>query len=112
MRIRQALAVAVTGAALSLGASMPAQAAPSAPQSAAGIPSWCVGGAQWSDRSTYGASCDVAFAYYAKVKCSNGSTTKTARGVVTNDGRTSYAYCTAFGTSYRVVPGSGGPVKA
>ncbi|MFH0179145.1 hypothetical protein ACIA6D_42590 [Streptomyces cacaoi] len=112
MRVSHALAVTVAGAALTLGASVPAQAAPSAPQSAASIPSWCIGGAQWSDRNTYGVACDVTFAYYAKVTCSNGSSTKTARGVVTNDNRWSYAYCSAFGSSYRAVPGTGGAVRA
>lgn len=112
MRVRHALAATVAGATLTLGAFGPAQAVQSSPQSAASIPSWCIGGAEWSDRNTYGVACNVAFAYYAKVTCSNGSSTKTARGVVTNDNRWSYAYCSAFGSSYRAVPGTGGPVRA
>jgi hypothetical protein len=112
MRLRHALAVTVAGAALTLGASTPTQAAQFSPPSAANTPSWCIGGAEWPSRNTYGVACDVAFAYYAKVTCSNGSSTKTARGVVTNNNHWSYAYCSAFGSSYRAVPGTGGPVRA
>ncbi|GAA0512864.1 hypothetical protein Ade02nite_88290 [Paractinoplanes deccanensis] len=103
MRMRSILGASFVGAALTLGTmAAPAQAS---------IPSWCSGGSEWSDTRTYGASCDVDFAYYARVTCTNGTTTKTARGVTTNDGRYSYAYCTAFGSSYRV-KGAGTPVKA
>lgn len=112
MRVRHVLAATVAGAALTLGASIPVQAVQSTPQSTASIPSWCIGGAEWADRNSYGVACDVAFAYYAKVKCSNGNSTKTARGVVTNNNHWSYAYCSAFGSSWRAVPGTGGPVRA
>ncbi|MFC9227791.1 hypothetical protein ACFTZI_02270 [Streptomyces decoyicus] len=82
-------------------------------QSAAAVPSWCARGEVWNtDGRTVGVRCDVTFAYYAKVTCTNGTTTKVARGVTTNDNRWSYAYCTSFGTSYRVVAGTAGPVRA
>ncbi|MEV6796842.1 hypothetical protein AB0M91_00650 [Micromonospora rifamycinica] len=103
MRIRSALGAGLIGLTLSVGTmAAPAQAS---------IPSWCSGGDDWADGRTYGAACDVTFAYYARVTCSNGTTTKTARGTTTNDNRWSYAYCTAFGSGYRIV-GSGSPVKA
>jgi hypothetical protein len=59
----------------------------------------------WQDENTFGVSCSGANAYYAKVRCSNG---KDARGVTTNDGRWSYAYCTSFGTNVRIAGGATG----
>ncbi|MEV4441132.1 hypothetical protein AB0K09_19345 [Streptomyces sp. NPDC049577] len=109
MRIRSAIAVGIGGSVLALGAvALPAEAS----QQTVRVPSWCVGAHERGDINKYAVSCNVQFAYYAKVTCSNGSKTKTARGVVTNDNRESWAYCTAFGRDYRVVPGTGGPVKA
>jgi hypothetical protein len=61
----------------------------------------------WQDENTFGASCGTANAYYARVKCSNG---KYARGVTTNDGRWSYAYCTSFGSNVRIAGGAQGTV--
>lgn len=61
----------------------------------------------WQDENTFGASCSSANAYYAKVQCSNG---KIARGVTTNDGRWSYAYCTSYGTNVRIAGGAQGGV--
>ncbi|QLH24225.1 hypothetical protein [Streptomyces sp. Rer75] len=82
-------------------------------QSAVAVPSWCARGEVWNtDGRTVGVRCDVTFAYYAKVTCTNGTTKKVARGVTTNDNRWSYAYCTSFGSSYRVVAGTAGPVRA
>lgn len=119
MRIRSALGVGLGGAFLALGAvAVPAQAVPApsveaAPQGALALPSWCTNGEPWDvDGRTYGVRCDVGFAYYAKVTCTNGSSTKIARGVQTNDNRWTYAYCTSLGSSWRVVPGTGGPVRA
>ncbi|MFJ8547350.1 hypothetical protein ACIRFH_36370 [Streptomyces sp. NPDC093586] len=62
----------------------------------------------WQDDNTFGASCNSANAYYAAVKCSNG---QTARGVITNDGRWSYAYCTAYGSNVRIAGGAQGKVQ-
>lgn len=61
----------------------------------------------WQDENTFGASCQSANAYFAKVKCSNG---KSAYGVTTNDGRWSYAYCTSFGQNVRIAGGAQGSV--
>ncbi|MFB6813438.1 hypothetical protein ACFCV8_02690 [Streptomyces sp. NPDC056347] len=114
MGIRSTLAIGLGGAVLALGTvAVPAQAVAAAPQGALALPSWCTNGAPWdTDGRTYGVRCDVTFAYYAKVTCTNGSTTKIARGVQTNDNRWSYAYCTSFGSDWRRVAGTGGPVKA
>ncbi|MEU4566216.1 hypothetical protein [Micromonospora sp. NPDC023956] len=103
MRIRSTLGAGLVGVTLALGTmAAPAQAS---------IPSWCSGGGEWSDGRSYGARCDVSFAYYARVSCTDGSTTKTARGVTTNDNRWSYAYCTSFGSGFRI-SGVGSPVRA
>ncbi|MFF3893163.1 hypothetical protein ACFYY3_08220 [Streptomyces sp. NPDC001812] len=114
MRIRSALGVGLGGAVLALGAvAVPGQAVEAAPQGALALPSWCTNGKPWDeDGRTYGVRCDVTFAYYAKVTCTNGKSTKIARGVQTNDNRWSYAYCTSHGSNWRVVPGTGGPVRA
>ncbi|AXI80347.1 hypothetical protein [Peterkaempfera bronchialis] len=61
----------------------------------------------WQDENTFGVSCNSANPYYAKVRCSNG---QDARGVTTNSGRWSYAYCTAFGTNVRIAGGAQGGV--
>ncbi|MGW2896742.1 hypothetical protein ACWDAO_19500 [Streptomyces sp. NPDC001212] len=61
----------------------------------------------WQDENTFGASCNSANPYYAKVLCSNG---KIARGVITNDGRWSYAYCTSYGSNVRIAGGQQGSV--
>jgi hypothetical protein len=115
MRFRSALA-GLGGAVLTFGGlAVPARAVQSAPPRATvlPVPSWCARGQIWDvDGRTVGARCDVTFSYYVKVTCTNGSTRKVARSGYTNDNRWEYAYCTAFGSNWRVVPNTGGPVKA
>ncbi|MEU6289886.1 hypothetical protein [Streptomyces sp. NPDC046988] len=86
---------------------MPAQAAAPVPHRlAAACQEWD------TDNYTFGVRCATSQAYYAKVTCTNGSSRKTARGVITSSNIWSYAYCSAFGPGYYKVGGSGGVVYA
>ncbi|MFC8508835.1 hypothetical protein ACFU3J_08680 [Streptomyces sp. NPDC057411] len=107
MRTRNLLAGLMLGSALAVGGfAMPAQAA-SLPATQS-LPPECD---PWdTDNYTYGASCNTSRAYYAKVKCANGSSTKYARGATTSRGNWSYAYCSAFGPGWVKVGGTGGIV--
>ncbi|MFD5428350.1 hypothetical protein [Streptomyces sp. NPDC127084] len=95
--MKRSLATGFAAVALAVG-SMTFASAPTASAAACST---------WQDENTFGASCNTANAYYAKVKCSNG---RYAFGVTTNDGRWSYAYCTAFGSNVRIAGGAQGTI--
>ncbi|MEU0203592.1 MULTISPECIES: hypothetical protein [unclassified Streptomyces] len=114
MRMRHVLAGA--GAALVLGSmAAPAQAAQPSQQetvSIMSIPSWCTGGDEWDeDNYTYGVMCGTSATYYARVKCTNGSSTQYSRGTYATNGGWSYAYCSSLGSGWRKVAYTGTAVR-